>query len=437
MALENLPFLTRDVPEGYGVDPRGKFRPNWYALARPNDEAELAQLLECARAEGIVLVPYGGGSGLVGGQIYQGEQKAICLSMEKFTLIKREGDSVLSGAGVVLDALHEALIGTGFTFPLSLASSGSAQIGGLIATNAGGVNVIRFGCMGALVLGVRAMLADGRVVDRSMNLPKDNTGYQLDRMMIGSEGTLGVITQARLKLVREDAQISTVLASVDTPEKAFDILNTLKEGAAPLHAFELISQVSWNIREEAGFEPTPIGAPAWSVLIDLAGEVAGFEPIVDQLGDAVVAETPARRNALWQMRETIPLANRKIGSIASHDIALPLDALPEFLRDTPKTLEKLGAPRINVFGHMGDGNLHYNLFANPNEPRDHYDAQALSFAIYEAVVKAGGSISAEHGVGRLKGEIMRALGQGEKLAIMRNVKAAFDPEGRLNPGVFE
>ncbi len=437
MELADFPFLDLEVPERYCEEPRGKFLGNWRALARPNDEAELVELLKYANENAIPVVPYGGGTGLVGGQIYTQSDGAICLSMERFKSIELQGNTALVGAGVVLDELHEALEGTGFHFPLSLASSGSAQIGGLIATNAGGVHVIRYGNMGEQVLGLRAYLADGQIVDRTQNLRKDNTGYQLDRMMIGSEGSLGVIAAARLKLVRVDDDLTTCLATVESPEKAYEVLQKLSQGHAPINAFELISGTSWQFLQETGLGESPIGAPDWSLLVEVAGSIDAFEPVLDDLGDTALARTEMQRAALWILRENIPLANRKIGAIASHDISLPISKISEFLRLMPERLAVLDDMRINAFGHMGDGNLHFNLFPAQGREKASYDAQTLSQLVYQSVVEFGGSISAEHGIGRLKGAVMRANGQGDKLDIMARVKAALDPKGILNPGVYE
>ncbi len=436
MQLEDFLFLKTDVPQAYCEEPRGKFLANWRALACPSNETELSQLLKICSDQSIPIVPYGGGTGLVGGQINTSDPSALCLSLEKFKNIQIDGDSALVGAGVVLDELTEALEGSGFHFPLSLASSGSAQIGGLIATNAGGVNVIRFGNMGDLVLGLRAHLVGGEIVDQTQNLRKDNTGFRLDRLMVGAEGALGVITHARLRLVKVDDALSTCLAPVSSPEKAFEWLRQLQKSTASVNAFELISKTSWQIREEAGMQPTPIGTPEWSVLMEIADEPTGFAAIADELDESVVANSLEQRQKLWQFRETIPLANRKIGAIASHDIALPLEKLSEFIAIMPNKLSALDDVRVNCFGHMGDGNLHYNLFAQNGRLRESYDTEILSRAVYSQVVAMGGSISAEHGIGRAKAKIMRELGQGAKLDLMKMVKQALDPKNIMNPGVF-
>ncbi len=444
MELSDFPFVSLDVPERYCEEPRGTFDGIWQGLARPSTDDELRAILRFANEKRVPIVPYGGGTGLVGGQIYPEASGAICLSMEKFNrheaqdgaFFEKPFEHIRAGAGVILDDLHEALRGSGYRFPLHIASSGSAQIGGLISTNAGGINAVRFGTMADLTLGVRGFLADGRMVDGTSDLRKDNTGWRVDRLLIGSEGSLGVIAEAKLRLVREDVVLTTCLAEVASPEMAYGILQKLKARDEAVNAFELISKTSWQIREEGGFDATPIGTPEWSILVELAGGVDAFEAVAGDLGKSVIAMSEKERADLWQMRETIPLANRVVGSIASHDIAVRPYQISEFVTRAGKNLRDRDV-RINCFGHMGDGNLHYNIFPGKGRDRQEYDAARISEIVYKTVAEMGGSISAEHGIGRIKAAMMRRLGQGEKLDIMRDVKAALDPNGVINPGVYE
>ena len=428
-----------DVPERYYDDPRGRYISTWNALVKPRKVSELQELLRYANDEKLSVVPYGGGTGLVGGQCFPDARGAICLSLEHFNNIDVNADNVSVGAGVVLDQLHHVLAGTSRHFPLHLASSGSAQIGGLISTNAGGVNVIRWGNMGKLVMGLQAVLADGRIVDGTGDLRKDNTGYQLDRMMIGAEGTLGVVTSARLQTFARDQSRAVVMAAVETPNLALEFLRVLQSCPAEVSAFELISGVGLGFRLEAGFKPSPIGVPEWSVLIDLGGTYDAIDEtlskITSSLPDAVLAQNEKQAAELWHIRETIPLANRHVGAIASHDIALPIERVPEFVREMDHKLTQFDV-KINAFGHLGDGNLHYNLFPQSARNKGEYDSAVLSELVHQMVGDMGGSISAEHGIGRYKADMMTRYGLSDKLEIMRDLKRAIDPNRILNPGVF-
>lgn len=440
--MEGLAKLSRlaptrfDIPERFYIDPRGRYRSFWRALVEPRNTDETHEVLAYASEKAIPVVPYGGGTGLVGGQCYPHEEGAICLSLRRMDDIQIKGESALVGAGVVLDALHEALKGGGMRFPLSLASSGSAQIGGLIATNAGGVNVIRFGNMGALVLGLKAVLGGGQMLDTTRDLHKDNTGPAIERLLIGSEGALGVITRARLKLVPPDLDRLVGLSPIKSPKRAMALLERLRGVSVPINAFELISGVGLRFRDEAGFDPSPIGNPDWSVLFDIAGNADALAPIADDLADAIIAEDARRISELWHIRESIPLANRHMGAVASHDIALPLDQIVDFIEAMNARLDANSDVRINCFGHLGDGNLHYNLFPARGRKREDYDAAALSDLIYHEVAHRGGSIAAEHGIGRYKAPMMARYGLGEKQALIARIKAVMDPDGIMNPGVI-
>ncbi len=428
-----------DVPERFSVDPRGRYQSHWKALVRPRNISEVQDVLRYANDEILPIVPYGGGTGLVGGQCFPHARGAICLSLEHFNEIEINADNVRVGAGVVLDQLHLALENTPRHFPMHLASSGSAQIGGLISTNAGGVNVIRWGNMGGLVMGAQAVLADGRIVDGTAGLRKDNTGYKLDRMMIGAEGTLGVLTSARLKTFQRDEAKAVIMSSIASPQAALDLLCEIQSSLVEISAFELISGEGLRFRLDAGFDVAPIGCPDWSVLIELGGMQVNVDEAVEklagQLPNAVLAQNENQSSKLWHIRETIPLANRHIGAIASHDIALPIDLVPQFVMEMDKILKPFDL-RINAFGHLGDGNLHYNLFPSHGRAKKDYNAEKLSHIVYQKVVEMGGSISAEHGIGRHKALMMEKYGLGEKLSAMGDLKRAFDPKNILNPGVF-
>jgi len=351
-------------------------------------------------------------------------------------------------AGVVLAEVQQSAADVDRLFPLSLASEGTAQIGGLLATNAGGVNVLRYGMARDQVLGIEAVMADGRIFNGLQRLRKDNTGYDLRHLLIGSEGTLGIITAASLKLLPRPQSEGTALLTVDSPSAALDLLGRAKGLLGEsISAFELIS--GQGLRFLAETHPqmrqpwsTP---PNWSVLLHIgvsngtAAEQAIetlFEQASDVIRDGVIAQSEQQAQDLWSLRETIPLANRAIGAICSSDISLPLSEIAGFIAKMPAALARFGDIRVNCFGHLGDGNLHYNLFPAEGVPASNYrDMQAdLQAEVHRLTHELGGSVSAEHGVGRLKVADIARFGDPVKLQLMRQIKDTLDPKGILNPG---
>lgn len=355
-------------------------------------------------------------------------------------------------AGAILDVVRDAAEGAGREFPLALASGGSARIGGLLATNAGGVTVLRYGTARALCLGVEAVLADGRIYRGLSRLRKDNTGYDLRDLLIGSEGTLGVITAASLRLVPPPASVGTAMFAVTDPAAALALLARAQEMFGEgITAYELIHRQGLDFLTEVGPEVRlPFAqTPEWMVLIELGlTHDSSAESALEALfvegaeqgwaQDGVIAQSSAQRHDLWSVRESIPDANRRIGAVVSHDISLPLSVVPEFIARAPGVIAGIGAFRINCFGHLGDGNLHYNLFPMPGVDRGAHDAQRadLSAAVHDLVHEMGGSFSAEHGVGRLKVGALERYGDPVGIDMMRAIKAALDPRGILNPGVI-
>jgi FAD/FMN-containing dehydrogenase len=335
-------------------------------------------------------------------------------------------------------------------FPLTLASQGSARIGGLLATNAGGVNVIRYGNARDLCLAIEAVLPDGSVMHTLSGLRKNNMGYDLRHLLIGAEGTLGVITAATLRLFPMPAATGAALMSVPDPEAALGLLRLAQarigEGVS---AFEIMHRAGLDFLREVGPEVKhPFDEPPeWTVLIDLglsAGQSPGaaLEEIFAEgfeqgmVTDGLIAQSEAQRTEFWTLRETIPLANRRIGAISSHDISVPLAAIPAFIAEAPGRLAQIGDYRINCFGHLGDGNLHYNVFPQPGRTRADHEAERADIkrCVHDLVHELGGSVSAEHGIGRLKVDDLERYGDPAKLAAMRAIKAALDPKGIMNPG---
>jgi FAD/FMN-containing dehydrogenase len=358
---------------------------------------------------------------------------------------------LVAEAGCILAEVQAAARAAGRLFPLSLASEGSARIGGLLATNAGGIGVLRYGNARDLCLGVEAVLGDGTVVEGLGRVVKDNMGYDLRHLLIGAEGTLGLITAASLRLFPQPAETATAWVAVGSPTAALELLAALREAlGGAISAFELMhAQGLAFLAEELPQVPQPPAPPTkWLVLVE-AGEAAGAAVgarLEAALGaalevglaeDVLIAQSEAQRAVFWGVREAIPEANRQIGAISSHDIALPPSRLPEFIeRGGPLVAGFDSSLRVNCFGHLGDGNLHYNVFPPRGRPRSDYEALRVPVkeAVHELVHALGGSVGAEHGVGRLKvGDLVR-FGDPGKVAAMRAIKRALDPAGILNPG---
>lgn len=430
-------------------EPRGLFKGQAAAVLRPANVDEVSTILAMCNVARIGVVPLGGGTGLVGGQVMERGPVPVLLSTELMVAIRDispENNTMTVEAGAVLADIHTAAVGAGRMFPLTLASEGSCRIGGNLATNAGGVNVLRYGNARALCLGVEAVLADGTIISGLKRLRKDNTGYDIRHLMIGSEGSLGVITAAVLQLFPRPKALHTAFLAVASPQAALALLHRLQADMADaVSGFELIHQTGFDFLDETGFGlGSPLESPtAWSVLLELGG---GFElaaRLEASLGtamedglvsDAVIAQNETQRRHFWHIRETIPEANKRIGSISSHDISVPVSEVSAFIerarREIPPRL------RVNCFGHMGDGNLHYNIFPPKGESRVAYQGQRAELArlVFDIVAGFGGSFSAEHGVGRLKSGDLERYGDAGKLEAMRRIKAVFDPNGIMNPG---
>lgn len=404
----------------------------------------------CAKAH-VPVVPYSGGTGLVGGQVAPDGPVPVVLSLARLNRIRAvyPSENVLEAdGGVILKDIQSAAEATGRLFPLSLASEGSARIGGLLATNAGGLNVLRYGNARAQCLGLEVVLADGTIWNGLSRLRKDNTGYDLRDLVIGSEGTLGIITGASLRLMPRPAQVATAMFAVPSPQAAVDLLALAGARLGEtINAFELIHRQGFDFLAEGRIPHKPPFdvAPEWSVLIEV-GLPSGpspqtaledlFEAAGDLVLDGVIAQSGQQAQDLWDIRENIPEANRRIGAVASHDISLPISVVPDFIAKAPALLAAIGQFRINCFGHLGDGNLHYNVFPDHGRSAaDHKDQRSvITRTLHDLTHRLGGSVSAEHGIGRHKVADLERYGDPAKLAMMRAIKSALDPEGILNPG---
>lgn len=453
--------LSALVPEGilsapeprHLEEPRGRWTGRAGVLARPRTTAEVAALVRACAEARVGVVPVSGGTGLVGGQIMGEGPAPLLLSLERMTALRGvwpEENAMVVEAGMVLADAQAHAAAAGRLFPLSLASEGSCRIGGNLAANAGGTAVLRYGTARDLCLGLEAVMPDGSIFNGLTRLRKDNAGYDLRHLLIGSEGTLGVITVASLKLFPQPAARVVAMLAVPSPAAALDLLALCGERAAGMvSAFELIHRIGFDFLEETGFDlRTPLDpVPEWLVLLELELPV-GLEPeatmaTVYEAGsgaglvtDGVIATSEAQAEGLWALRETIPLANRKVGAVSSHDISLPLSAIPGFIAEGPRAIAGLGDFRVNCFGHLGDGNLHWNVFPARGHGRAEHDAvrDQVKRVVHDLVHALGGSVAAEHGVGRLKIADLARYGDPAKLAAMRAIKAALDPAGIMNPG---
>ena len=445
--------VIRKATPNYLEEPRGRWAGQAGVVVAPANTAEVAEVIRMAHAAAVPVIPYGGGTGLVGGQIVSDGPAPLLLSLERMRAIRGiypEENAMIVEAGAILSDVHEAALDANRLYPLSIAAKGSARIGGLLSTNAGGVNVLRYGNARELCLGSEAVLPDGQIYHGLKRLRKDNAGYDLKDLLIGSEGTLGVITAATLRLAPRPAGEGTALMVVDSPQAALSLLSLARDHMGEgISAFELMHRAGLEFLTETlpDIRQPFAEMPEWFILIDV-GLARGLDPAealetlfgealeVGLVRDGVIAQSEAQRHAFWEVREQIPEANRRIGSVSSHDISLPMGAIPEFIATAPEHIALLGDFRINCFGHLGDGNLHYNVFPSPSKTRaDHEDQRdEIKRVVHDLVHAMEGSVSAEHGIGRLKVDDLERYGDAAHLSAMRAIKEALDPAGIMNPG---
>lgn len=433
------------------VDWRGTVSGSAALLLRPATTAQVAGIVRAAARHRIALVPQGGNTGLVGGAIPDSSGAAVLISLARLNRIRAvdaAGLTLTAEAGVILSNVHDAALAVGCIFPLSLASKGSATVGGLVSTNAGGVQVVRHGTMRALVAGLEAVLPDGSVLDQITGLAKDNSGYDIKQLLIGAEGTLGIVTAVALKLVPAPAHRAVAWAGVSDPHAALALLARLRR-AAPVESFELIPDAGLRlVLHHLPHNRAPLtGAHVWHVLVELAGDPAldallegalGDAVMAGEVEDAVVAQSGTQAAALWRIREELPDAERRDGASLHHDIAVAVATMPAFTLSATTAVEAaFPGARVLAFGHLGDGNLHFNVRPPPGPAGAAWVARhgdAVTTLVFDLVTAAGGSISAEHGIGSVKRAALARLANPAKLAAMRAVKAALDPLGIMNPG---
>ncbi len=448
--LPSAAFKDDSAP--YLTEPRGRWAGQGIVVAPSSVEEVSAVVRACADAR-VSIVPYSGGTGLVGGQLLQDGPAPVVLSLERMNRIREVYPSenvLVCDAGVILADVQKAAEDVGRLFPLSLASEGSARIGGLLSTNAGGVNVLRYGNARAQCLGLEVVRPDGSIWHGLTRLRKDNTGYDLRNLMIGAEGTLGIITGAALKLAPRPVGIGAAMMAVPSPQAALELLALAGERIGDgVSAFEIIHRQGFDFLAEVGpkIKQPFAEVPMWCVLIDV-GLPAGLQPdaALEELfssafeaglvTDGVIAQSHAQRAAFWHIRESIPEANRRIGPVSSHDISVPLSTVPAFIERGAQALAEVGAFRINCFGHLGDGNLHYNVFPTQGLSRTDFETERprVKQVVHDLVNEFDGSISAEHGIGRLKVGDLERYSDPAKLAMLRAIKDALDPQGIMNPG---
>ena len=456
--IGNDHVLTGADTDSYTIDWRGRYRGRALAVARPADSAEVAAVVKLCARHGVPVVPQGGNTGLCGGATPDAEGRALLLSTTRLNRIRAvdaQNDTITVESGCILQAVQQAAQEAGRLFPLSLAAEGSCTIGGNLATNAGGTQVLRYGNTRDLTLGLEVVTPQGEIWHGLRGLRKDNTGYDLRDLYIGSEGTLGIITAATLKLYPLPVARCTALLALASPEDAVQVLARARTGFGPaLTGFELMAGnclqavVRLFPQQRLPFDGESAAAP-WFALLELSDSESEeharerFETVLGDVleaglaSDAAIAANVAQSKALWHLRESIPLAEAELGKAIKHDVSLPISRIAEFVRTTNAALQA-NFPGVGhvIFGHLGDGNLHYNVTPAPGQAEA--DLLVLQPQVYRLVhdsVRAhDGSISAEHGVGQLKIDELPRYKDAVELDLMRRIRRALDPDGVMNPG---
>ncbi|HEU0043469.1 FAD-binding oxidoreductase [Sphingomonas sp.] len=438
------------------TDWRGRYQGRAAVLLQPDSTAEVSSICAAATAHRVPLVPQGGNTSMVGGATPPADGSALILSLRRMNRV-RSVDAVaglaVAEAGVILTDLHAAALAKGRRFPLTLGARGSATVGGLVSTNAGGTQVLRHGTMRGLVAGIEAVLPDGSVHDGLAALKKDNRGYDLKELLVGAEGTLGVITAATLRLAPAVLDRAVAWVGVEAPAAALGLLRLVEGRTEAVESFELmpddsLAAVLAHLRDAR----TPLsGRHGWHVLIEAVATapedeqparllerllVEAFEQELAQ--DATIAASEAQAEAFWTLRDSISAAERAQGPATQHDISVPVDAMPDFLLDAAAACKaRFPGTHASGFGHLGDGNVHFHVRAPGGVSAERWyadEAPIVTRFVHDLVVAAGGSISAEHGIGQMKRDELARLSSPARMAVLRGVKGALDPHGLLNPG---
>jgi FAD/FMN-containing dehydrogenase len=439
--------------EPWTTDWRGRVHGVSRAMLAPSSTAEVVEIVRLAGELRVPLVPQGGNTGMAGGATPPADGSALLLSMRRMNRIRSidtDGRLGIAEAGVILSTLHDAVDEVGLRFPLTLGARGSCTIGGLASTNAGGTQVLKFGTMRALVAGVEAVLPDGSVHDGLSGLKKDNRGYSLDQLLIGAEGTLGVITAVALRLVPAVSARAVAWTGLESPQQALELLRFLEARTPHIEGFELVPDDSFQLvlRHVPGTRSPLAGTHRWHALIEATAAADEeidtvvarlLEEALDQglIADAAIAASDAQAEAFWKIRDSISEAERAEGKTLAHDISVPVSDMPRFITDAADEVERV-FPGVTAsgFGHLGDGNIHFHVRAGSHAAPDWYEDEGkdITRMVDDLVTAAGGSISAEHGIGQLKRDEFARLAPPGRIQALRAIKSALDPLGIMNPG---
>ena len=441
--------------EPWLTDWRGRWHGRSQAILQPASTEEAALMVALSVQHGVALVPQGGNTSMVGGATPPEDGSALILSLRRMNRIRRIDRAAMRAvaeAGVVLQHLHEAVAGEGLRFPLTLGAKGSATIGGLVSTNAGGTQVLRFGPMRGLVDGLEAILPDGSVHDGLSGLKKDNRGYSLDQLLIGAEGTLGIVTAARLKLFPAIHSRAVAWLGLGGPRQALDVLRSLQAATDRIEGFEILPQESLEavLGHVHGTRAPLADAHLWHALVEATVETAESEapadllarllaPLIERglIADAAISASEAQAEAFWRIRDSLSESERAAyGPATQHDISVPVDAMPSFMAEAAAEVER-AFPGVHAsgFGHLGDGNIHFHVRAGSRGGPEWLgqEGAAVTKLVHDLVTAAGGSISAEHGIGQMKKAELERLSPA-KVRSLRAIKAGLDPDGLMNPG---
>jgi FAD/FMN-containing dehydrogenase len=432
--------------EPWLTDWRGRFHGDSAAILAPGSTEEVATIVRLAGEHRVPLVPQGGNTSMVGGATPPADGSALILSLRRMNRLRSiDAGVAVAEAGTILADLHGRAAEAGQRFPLTLGARGSCTIGGLVATNAGGTQVLKFGTMRSLVLGLEAVLPDGSIHDGLSGLKKDNRGYNLDQLLAGSEGTLGIVTAAALRLVPAVAARAVAWAGVADADKALALLRLMQGETDRVEGFEIIPSDALGLvlKHIPGTRSPLSGKHAWHVLVETTAESADEDPALllqgllakalerDIIEDATVAASEAQAEAMWRIRDSISEAERAEGPTLAHDISVPVADMPRFMKATAAEVEQ-AFPGVTAsgFGHLGDGNVHFHVRGEAVRGRE----PEIARTVHDLVTLAGGSISAEHGIGQMKLEELERLGPPARLHAIRAIKRALDPLGLMNPG---
>ena len=440
--------------EPWATDWRGRVHGRARAILAPASTEQVVEIVRLAAAQRVPLVPQGGNTGMAAGATPPADGSALLLSLRRMNRIRSiDADSriAVAEAGVILADLHEAANQIGMRFPLTLGARGSCTIGGLTSTNAGGTQVLKFGTMRSLIAGVEAVLPDGSIHSGLSGLKKDNRGYSLDQLLIGAEGTLGIVTAVALRLVPAVAARAVAWAGVESPAAALRLLRFLEARTGSVEGFELVPRDSLELvlKHVPGTRPPLTGDHPWHALIeattgdakhDVSAELEGLLGAALEAGiiaDAVIAANDAQAEAFWKLRDSISEAERAEGQTLAHDISVPIPDMPRFIIDAAAAVERAFPGVIaSGFGHLGDGNIHFHVRAGSHAAPDWYETEgaAITRMVDDLVTEAGGSISAEHGIGQLKRDELARLAPPGRIHALQAIKHALDPLGIMNPG---